>query len=310
VEPALGLAALLTLGALVFIGASVLHTVRSLTRPPRRTYASALARGAPGDPGELDEPLAYESFSFRGRARDLPAWRIEGRDPTGPCAVLVHGWGSGRIGALARIPAIARRASEILVCDLEGHGESPGTSRMGTSEHHDIRALSMQRSGDRPLVLYGWSMGAGIALRTARDFGDELGIVGVCAESPYIHAITPARNVIRLQGYPVAMNLPPAMALIGTRLGIGPRWRGFARDAIARGIACPVLVLHGGADPVCPIADGRAIADAAPRGAIEEIEGGGHNNLWTDPDLKARMESALDRLTPMVQADADSAPSA
>jgi len=309
VSALIGFASLLALGGGVFIGAMVAHTVGSLRRPPRRTYAWALSRGVAGDPSELDEPLGFESFVFRGRAHELPAWRVEGLDPRGPCAVLVHGWGSSRVGALARIPAIARWASEILVCDLEGHGESPGLSRMGESEHHDIAALAAHRADERPVLLYGWSMGAGIALRTACDFGEKLGVVGVGAESPYIHAITPARNVIRLRGYPVALNLRPSMALIGWRLGIGPNWSGFARDAIARRVGCRVLVLHGVDDAVCPIRDGRCVARAAPRAEIHEIEHGGHNNLWTDPGLRQEMERALGSfVASLAQADADSTP--
>ena len=306
---ALGLVQLLALGAVIFVAAMIVHTVRSLTRPPRRTYAWALSRNVPGDPGELDTPLAFEPFAFRGRRHDLQAWRIEGLDPAGPRVALVHGWGSSRIGALVRIPALARLSREILVCDLEGHGESPGTSRMGTSEHEDIRAMLTSAGAGAPTLLYGWSMGAGVALRTARDFGQELGIAGVIAESPYVHAVTPARNVIRLQGHPVALNLAPAMAWIGLRLGIGPRWRGFARDAIARGLSCPVLVIHGADDPVCPIGDGRSIADAAPDGTLAVIDGAGHNNLWTDPALRERCTEAVGGFVRgRVYADAGSAP--
>ena len=58
-------------------------------------------------------------------------------------------------------------------------------------------------------------------------------------------------------------------------------WRGFDRAAWASRVRCPVLVLHGTEDGVSPVEDGRAIA-AASRGTMIEINGAGHNDLWTD----------------------------
>ncbi len=52
-------------------------------------------------------------------------------------------------------------------------------------------------------------------------------------------------------------------------------------------------MIHGDADPVCPVADGRAIADAAPDGRLVVIPGGGHNNLWSDPAHSALPAEAI-----------------
>ena len=49
------------------------------------------------------------------------------------------------------------------------------------------------------------------------------------------------------------------------------------RAADAAKVPCPVL--HGDADDVCALEDGRAIADAAPRGELAVIAGGTHNQL-------------------------------
>jgi len=37
-----------------------------------------------------------------------------------------------------------------------------------------------------------------------------------------------------------------------------------------------------------------AIADAAPRGELAVIEGGMHNDLWTDPENAARCIEAIE----------------
>lgn len=64
--------------------------------------------------------------------------------------------------------------------------------------------------------------------------------------------------------------------LVGSALAAGaaPATR---RDqlAIARRLRCPVLVVHGAKDAINPLADGRALAEAAG-GALLEIAGAGH----------------------------------
>ncbi|MEM9372018.1 MAG: alpha/beta hydrolase [Planctomycetota bacterium] len=289
----LGLLNLLGAGAAAAWLAAVAHTAWSLLHPPKRTYAWALHRQLPGDPGELDPALDYEPFMFRGARRELPAWRVTGRNPSGPVVVMTHGWGSSRLGGLIRLPACAAHASAVILWDLPGQGEAGGIARMGADEHLDLIAL-LGTLGDVPIVLFGWSLGAGVSLRAALDGTDRFDIRAVICEAPYARAATPARNVIRLRGMPHRLNLRPAMWLIGSRLGVGPSWRGFARDRIASSLGdLPLTVIHGDADPVCPIDDGRRIADAAPNGRLVTIEGGGHNNLWTEPGFAADSAQAV-----------------
>ncbi len=298
-SPLLGLIQLLVAGLVAAIIVSTLHTARSLIRPPRRTYAWAVARRVPGDPSELEPSRSYEVFTFRGTRSDLPAWRIPGDNPQGPTVVMTHGWGSSRIGGLKRLAAVLPQAREAVLWDLPGHGESPGTARLGTDEHRDLAALLDTLSptdNPVPIVLFGWSLGAGVSIRAAAEDAGHHDIRAVIAEAPYIHAPTPARGVIRLRGLPHTVNLPLAMMLLGARLGVGPRWAGFARDRHAARLGTiPLTVIHGESDPVCPIADGRAIADAAPPHArLVTIPHGGHNNLWTDPALEPQARSAVE----------------
>ena len=296
----LGLIQLLTIGAIGFWIITVLYTAWSLLHPPKRTYAWALHRGVPGDPSELDTPLEFETISITSNNRKLHAWCIKGLNPAGPRLVLIHGWGSSSIGALKRIPHLADCASQIITLDLPGHGDSDGTSQMGTSEHNDLDILlstldeTMSQPG--PTIVYGWSMGAGIALRFARDFGQTHQVTKVIAESPYIHAITPARNVIKLRGLPTKLNLKPAIALIGLLKRVGPSWTGFPRDQIASTLPVPLLLIHGTIDPVCPLNDAQSIRSAAPDAKLIEINEAGHNNIWTVPEFTGQAATAIDEL--------------
>lgn len=290
---AVGLVILLGVGAVCFWVITVVHTMRALTRPTRRTYAWALARNVAGDPGELGEALAFETVRVGGGDGEIEYWRVRGRDPSGVRVVMIHGWGSSKIGALKRMEGMADVVCEFVAIDLRGHGESGGRCALGTKEHADVIRVLGEIDADAPVVLLGWSMGGGVAIRVAREGAGGHDVVGVVCESAYVDAPTPARNVMRLSGMPTRLNLVPAMRVLGIRFGVGMSWDGFARDRIAEGVGVPVLVVHGSADPVCPVGDGRAIAEAAPDGRLEVIEGGGHNNLWTDPVMKDRVVGAV-----------------
>lgn len=292
-----GLAVLLTVGLLVFLATTILIAAHTLTHPPRRTYASAVARGRAGDPSELDTPRTFQSWTLQSRGMDLPVWDIPGDLPpgSGPTIIVTHGWGDSRIGGLVRVEALAPLASRLLLWDLPGHGEAPGRCALGTRELQDLLAM-IERADDgaAPLILYGWSLGGGLSIAAAADSTThDRPIRAVIAEAPYRLPMTPARNVMRLRAFPHRANLPPAFWLLGTRFGVGPGWTGFDRAAHASGLPCPLLVLHGTQDAICPIDDGRAIAEAAPDGHFAPIEDGGHNDLWTDPALHARCAEAV-----------------
>ena len=306
---------LLSVGLAMLWCAVVAATAWMLTHPPRRTYASAVARGRAGDPGDLGR--AFESWSVRSRGVDLPVWDVPGDAPTGPVIVMTHGWGDSRIGGLVRLPSLLPIASRVVLWDLPGHGEASGTCRLGMVEgsdlgavieavrgngqwaigngkpfgseprHLDTLALSLSLPPAHcPLVLYGWSLGAGVSLELAgREVGSEA--AGVIAESPYRLAATPARNVLRARGLPWRLTLGPALWMVG-RGRLSPARFDRARDA-AR-VGCPVLVLHGEHDAVSPVEDGR---DIAAEGSITEIAGGVHNDLWTEPRFREQAERAV-----------------
>ena len=121
-------------------------------------------------------------------------------------------------------------------------------------------------------MLFGWSLGAGVSIAAAAECER---VVGVIAESPYRLAATPAGNVLQARSMPWRVNLPLALRLVGSEA----EWRGFDRCDVAARLRVPLLVIHGEADVVSPIEDGRAIA-AAGRGEFVPLVAG-HNDVWT-----------------------------
>ena len=289
-----GLLGLLAAGWLLGLGLMVAWTAVVLARPPRRTYASSLAKGLPGDPGELRErPRAFDSWTLDRPGVALQAWQIAGDDAAGPLIVLTHGWGSSRIGALTRLGPLLPRASAVIAWDMRGHGESGGCCTHGVHEVDDLLALIDRVRGERPIVLMGWSLGAGVSIAAASRIP---GVVGVIAECPYRLIRTPARNMMVSMGMPWRLNLGLALRLLGLIQrcpGLGRGQGPFDRAADASRVPCPLLVLHGTADPISPFEDGQAIAAAAPNGRFAEIAGGGHSGMWVDPATAPACEEAV-----------------
>ncbi len=289
----LGLLYLLLTG-LALAGMLVLmFTMHRLRHPPRKTYAWALARNRPGDPSELDVPRDFEEYELpldeRRPSSRTPIWDIAGDASDGPVVIFSPGWGDSRIGVLPRLCGFTPFASRIIAWEPPGHGDASGLCALGTREPAMLALLAKHahETHERPIILAGASLGGGVSVAAAAMIGDDLPIVGVIAEAPYRLPWTPARNVMRLAGYPHRWNVTPVFMLLGMRLGVGPRWRTFDRTGWAQRVTCPLLVIHGTNDEVCPIQDGKDIADAAPEGNTILIEGRGHNDLWADDEERA-----------------------
>ena len=308
------LAALLAAGLAGAFLLTAWTLARRLSHPPRRGYAWALARKAPADPSELTPPRGFTEWTLEWRGWELPVWEMAGDDASGPTLVLTPGWGESRVVGLARAAALAPACARVVLWDPPGLGSSrprgKATARgpflMGTAEHRALRALlrRLDEGPDTGVILFGWSAGAGTSIVAAAmaDGGDDADatpgarIIGVIAEAPYRLPWTPARNVTRSIGMPWAVVGPFVFACLGVRLRVGPWWRGFDRASHAARLRVPMLVLHGDADTVCPIADGEAIARASgSRGTFVRIAGGGHLDLWTDPGHRGACAAASAR---------------
>ena len=281
----LGFATLLAVGLAVAIALATWFVAHRLRHPPRRTAAWAIAKGVASDPGEMSRARAFTEWSIDA----CPVWDIAGDAPNGPAMILTPGWGDSRLGALVRVARLAPMCSRLITWDSPGLGDAPGACALGTREHETLRALIERAGDDAPIVLYGWSLGAGTSIVTATD---NPRIAGVIAEAPYRHPWTPAFRVLEGAGYPWRINGNIAFALLGWRLGVGPRWASFDRARHAANVRAPLLVIHGGDDVTCPLDDGQAVAGAAPKGRIAVIEGAGHNDLWTDDRYAAQCADA------------------
>jgi len=294
----LGLLPLLLLGGVLYFAALSVVTLWLITHPPRRTYSWAVSRGRPGDPGQMDSPRAFTERTVELLGSPLSVWEIPGDAPDGPVVYVSPGWGHSKIGALLRMGVVLPRCSRLIALDTPGVGESRGWCLLGLRESALLERLVRDTAGGSPVVLMGWSMGAGVSIETAArltdpDEGPEVPVLGVIAEAAYRRPITPASAVMGLQRLPWRVNLRVALWGLGLAHGRGPGWRGFDRAGFAGRLRCPLLLLHGTDDPVSPVADAHAIAEAAPDATLVETPGGSHSDLWLDPEFAPSQAAAV-----------------
>jgi len=309
----IGLASVLAAGLILAWATLVWLTIQRLTRPPRRTAGYAVTRGLPESPDKIinaehDAPLQYTSWTVRtADGLDLPVWEITGNNPDGPTVIFSHGWGESRWMAWPRILALLGDSYRVICYDLRGHGESPPHSRcgLGLPEVSDLLALIEIADGRSPtqqpepaahtthprraIVLYGFSLGAGVSIAAASNPQLAGRIAMVIAEAPYRLPQTPAAAVLRSADTPFRLNTIPAINAASALFsggGLAPITRPggpFDRLKYAAKLTCPLTVIHGDADLTCPPHDGQQIAAAAPNGRFQPVPGAGHLDLWQPP---------------------------
>lgn len=268
-----GVAFLGASGALVY-GGAVAGVVREALRPERKTIGWALGRGLPSEPTAWGLPASEWTHEFEG-AR-CPVFEIGDTDPTAPTAIVLHGFARSRYDALARLGPILPHARRFLLPDLPGHGDAVGRgTRLGTDEDRFVASLAAAHATG-PIVLVGHSLGATVALHAAALDALAPRVGGVLALAPYERLRTPLGARLDLRGMPRDALVGPALAILGS---FGVRERS-TRDAAAR-VRCPVAVLAGAADPVTPVDESRAIADAARTSRFTLIRNARHDDFHT-----------------------------
>lgn len=274
----MGIVVLLAAAASIIVLFGTLGLIHGLLHPPRRTIGSALAQGLPADPGEMGLRFTEKTATLPDGSTTL-LWLVTGNKPDGPILIATHGFGDSRYGMLSTLTELLPYASQVVLYDMRGHGESTAPiSRLATTETSDLLHLLYELDAADPgqsYVFYGASMGAGVSIVAASD--DHSGrVIGVVAEGPYRYPVEPVAGFLRSRRWPTFPFGFLAFAHIRFWLG---GFENFDRALRAKNLACPLLVLAGDHDHICDYASAQAIASAAPQGKLVTFVGGAHLDL-------------------------------
>jgi pimeloyl-ACP methyl ester carboxylesterase len=232
-----------------------------------------------------------------------PAWMIDrGSDRW---AIHVHGQGSARVQTLRGVETASRMGLSSLVISYRNDGEGPRSrdtrSHLGESEWRDLEAalrFVAERSGTE-CVVFGWSLGATMALNTVQRSSLAEMIKGLVMVSPVLVWEDVMRANARHQRYPQVLGslIARLLALNGfSRLaGLeGPlEMRGPDRARFQGALSTPVLILHNRNDWSVPFETSARFSQShKDRVELVEFDCSGHTQEWnSDPvgwDLAVR----------------------
>lgn len=244
-----------------------------------------------------DAGLSAREIAVDTAVGSAPAWLLEGESDRSTWAIHVHGLGSTRAGTLRGVQVASDLGYTSLVISYRNEGDGPklgnGRSSIGFTEVEDAEAAvhyAMQHGAHR-IVLFGWSMGAAIALQLVGRARYRGIIVGVVLESPVLDWVTVIKaNCVR-SGLPAAtgilavpwLTLRPLSRMIGlpTAIPLGDL------DWVARAaeLAVPTLIIHGTRDDSAPIRVSQTLRDLRPDLVEFEAFKAGHTLSWnSDPE--------------------------
>ena len=178
----------------------------------------------------------------------------------------VKGWGK-----FAR--DFVGKGYDFFMFDYRGFGKSKGR-RSETALYNDAQSVykwlcSVFPEGE--IVLYGRSLGSGIAARIAAWNKPHMLIL----DSPYYSFLYQVRQY--------GFWLPLKWVL---------RYQ-IRTDFFIKKTTCPIFILHGTSDRLIHFRQGKMLHEAAPNSELIALEGGGHNNLPDFPEYHEALYEIL-----------------
>lgn len=204
--------------------------------------------------------IGYEDLTLKAAdGPSLDAWWAP-LSSTAPVVLLCHGNGGNISHRLAKLQLLRKAGASVLLFDYRGYGRSTGTpTELGTYEDGEAAYRWLLSTGVAPgrIVLYGESLGNGVAIELARRHPGGFG--GLIVDS----AFTSTKDIARK----IFPHLPVSWLVK------------YKYDNLAKisAVKAPTLVLHSPDDEIIPYAMGRKLYDAAP-GAKSFVELQGSHN--------------------------------
>lgn len=204
----------------------------------------------------------------------LLGWRLREGAPGAPVILYLHGNGGSLLHRARRVQRFEQQGWGALFVQWRGYGGNPGRpdeAGLAQDALAGLRALRAEGVAAGRIILWGESLGTGIAIRLAAEQPDE--VAALVLESPY----TSLLELARLH-YP----LLPAGLLLRDHFDSAAR--------IGR-VRAPVLMLIGAADTLIPPTMSRELGrHATTPPEIWEAPGAGHNELGEAGGVTAAAE--------------------
>ena len=218
--------------------------------------APTAARTPPQDAGF---PEAEEHFLTTADGEKIIVWHVAAR-PSRPVILYFHGNGDYLAGFFGRFRDLIADGTGIVALSYRGYAGSSGqpSERGILQDAATAYAFTTARYGTDKIVVWGFSLGTGVAVSLAA----EQPVGGLILEAPYTSIADVAAS---------------AFWFVPVRLVMRDQFRSDQR--IAR-VKVPLLVMHGGQDATIPIhlGEGLFVLAHEPKQFVR-FPKGGHNDL-------------------------------
>ena len=221
-----------------------------------------------------------------GSTEQLHMWWLPHANPQAPALLYLHGTFRNLYQNLPKIDALREAGFAVLAVDYRGWGKStpiiPSEATIYADANVAWAELARRESDPRKRVIYGHSMGSGVAVELAsrKHVGTDYGAL------------------ILESSFPRLPDVAKAVGVIGTIASWFATQEFDSADKI-KAVDAPILMLHGSADKTVPVELGRRLRDAAPKSTRwVEFEGGSHSRLHSDVPVpyQQALRSLIDQL--------------
>lgn len=275
----------------------------TVTRPVVSEYSGDLSRAVRArwsgvvysTPADLG--LEYEDVTLPLDVGPAPAWLVPAKKAKGTWAIMVHGRGATRQEGLRAVPTAHSLGMPSLLVSYRNDGDAPATPDgrygLGMTEWRDVEAAIRYAlgAGARDVVLFGWSMGGAISLRTADSSMLRESVRGLVLDAPVVDWVDVLAHQAHLNRIPSGVGRFGQLLLgqaWGRRLtGLAAPLDFKAMDWVARAVELrtPTLVLHSVDDEFVPVGPSLELAKRNPEMVtLETFRHALHTKEWNvDP---------------------------
>lgn len=273
----------------------ILGTLFLTTADPSR-LAEALLRPHP-------QPM-IEKLQTQGTAEPVQfptkggllcrGWWIRPAENANPdrCVVLAHGWTSHALRMQSFADPLLDQGYAVLLYSCRGHGNSdhyPICSALQFAEDVEA-AVAFARTRAPRVAVIGHSLGAAGAILAAAN-GVPDAVVALASPADQADVLV---DFLRAQG--IAIDDVYERVQAHSEAVLGCTFDSFAPERRISEVKCPLLLVHGAADEVVPVAHFHRLCRAAgPQVERLLVEGANHDSVRRAPEALERIWDFLKR---------------
>lgn len=230
--------------------------------------------------------LEYRDIEFRSSDGTLlHGWWLPAKDTARGTVLFLHGNAENISTHIASVHWLPEHGYNVFLFDYRGYGKSQGASEIEgvirDVESAIATTIELQEKSDQPIIVFGQSLGGGLAIYAVAHSAHRDHIKALIVESVF----NSYRQIAREKFAGFWLTWPLQYPLSWTVTG-----RYNPIDSVADIAPIPLLLIYGKADSIVPYHHGQQLFDAAaPPKELWLIPDGRHITTFASPLQRQRL---------------------